>query len=48
MLPQSFKHLRGATESIAARQVEVQRLIEAQPHGKSAHVPPTAGMEMSR
>ncbi|DBB02782.1 TPA: hypothetical protein ACH3X1_013614 [Trebouxia sp. C0004] len=48
VLPQSFKHLPGAAESIAARQVEVQFLIEAQAHGKSAHVPPTAIIEMSR
>ena len=48
MVQQSFKHLPGATESIAARQVEVQLLVEAQLHGKSAHVPPTAAMEMSR
>ncbi len=48
VVPQSFKHLPGATESIAARQVEVQLLVEAQLHGKSAHVPPNAAMEMSR
>ena len=48
VVPQSIKHLPGATESIAARQVEVQLLVEAQLHGKSAHVPPIAAMEMSR
>ncbi len=48
VVPQSFKHLPGATESIAARQAEVQVLVEAQLHGKSAQVPPTAAMEMSR